>query len=240
MSSKKPPVDDNEHLGDPIETPHRHDVLSGRGNFVNNHSGNEFFRTLVRMHKVNYVATPKSKKPHFARIIYDGIKALDPPGRFLKQDETTKLWYEISEKKALDKARQALREGAPDIRETIVVNNPDGSTTTTVTNEDQKTTKTHPITTQMPVMRNPSNEFVEKMNEKLQQQLLELQQLQLQVQQHEIMRLHQESASSQQKQQQHQSQRQISGSSVSMSTNQDVSRRVIPKIVSEKISEFLG
>jgi hypothetical protein len=191
------------------------------------------------MHKVNYVATPKSKKPQFSRIIYDGIKALDPPGRFLKQDETTKLWYEISEKKALDKTRQALREGAPDIRETIVVNNADGSTTTTVTNEDQttETTTTYPITTQMPVMRNPSNEFVEKMNEKLQQQLLELQQLQLQVQQqHEIMRLQQESASNQQKQQQHQLQRQISGSSGSISTNQDVSPCVILKIVSGTFS----
>ena len=40
---------------------------------------------------------------------------MNPPGRFLKQDPKTKLWSDIGEKKALDKTRQALREGAPEI-----------------------------------------------------------------------------------------------------------------------------
>lgn len=40
---------------------------------------------------------------------------MNPPGRFLKQDPTTKLWSDIGEKKALDKTRQALREGAPEL-----------------------------------------------------------------------------------------------------------------------------
>jgi len=39
---------------------------------------------------------------------------MKPPGRFLKQDPKTKLWSDIGEKKALDKTRQALREGAPE------------------------------------------------------------------------------------------------------------------------------
>jgi hypothetical protein len=43
------------------------------------------------------------------------VRARDPPGRFLKQDPATKLWHDIGEKKALDKTRQALREGAPEI-----------------------------------------------------------------------------------------------------------------------------
>lgn len=34
-----------EQLKD-IVKPHAHDVLSGRGNFVNHHSGNENFRKL--------------------------------------------------------------------------------------------------------------------------------------------------------------------------------------------------
>jgi hypothetical protein len=38
-----------------------------------------------------------------------------PPGRFLKQDPKTKLWNDVGEKKALDKTRQALREGAPEM-----------------------------------------------------------------------------------------------------------------------------
>ena len=98
-----------------IATPHEHDVLSGRGNFVNYHPGNEHFRGLVRKHKLAYVQCPKPQKGKFSRIIYDEIKARDPPGRFLKQDPTSKLWYDIGEKKAMDKARQALREGAPEI-----------------------------------------------------------------------------------------------------------------------------
>jgi hypothetical protein len=102
-----------------IETPHEHDVLSGRGNFVNYHAGNEYFRELVRKHKVAYVACPKAQKGKFSLLIYDEIKARNPPGRYLKQDPKTKLWYDIGEKKALDKTRQALREGAPDIQKEL-------------------------------------------------------------------------------------------------------------------------
>ena len=103
-----------------IEIPHEHDVLSGRGNFVNYHAGNEHFRALVRKHKVAYVACPKPQKGTFSQIIVDEIKSRNPSGRFLKQDAATKLWYDIGEKKALDKTRQALREGAPDIHKELV------------------------------------------------------------------------------------------------------------------------
>jgi hypothetical protein len=102
-----------------IDNPHDHDVLSGRGNFVNYHAGNEHFRVLVRNYKVAYVACPKPQKGKFSKMIYDEIRSLDPPGRFLKQDDNTKLWYDIGEKKALDKTRQALREGAPDIQKEL-------------------------------------------------------------------------------------------------------------------------
>ena len=44
---------------------------------------------------------------------------MNPPGRFLKQDPKTKLWNDVGEKKSLDKTRQALREGAPDLMKEI-------------------------------------------------------------------------------------------------------------------------
>jgi hypothetical protein len=44
---------------------------------------------------------------------------MNPPGRFLKQDPKTKLWNDVGEKKALDKTRQALREGAPELMKEI-------------------------------------------------------------------------------------------------------------------------
>lgn len=103
-----------------VVVPHDHDVLSGRGNFVNYHAGNEHFRALVWKHKVAYVACPKPQKGQFSRMIVDEIRLLDPPGRFLKQDNVTQLWYDIGDKKALDKTRQALREGAPDLMKNLV------------------------------------------------------------------------------------------------------------------------
>jgi hypothetical protein len=105
----------SKQLASGILAPHEHDVLSGRGNFVNYHAGNEHFRALVRKHKLEYVKCPKPQKGKFSRMIVDEIRNRTPPGRFLKQDGATKLWYDIGEKKALDKTRQALREGAPDI-----------------------------------------------------------------------------------------------------------------------------
>ena len=110
---------DNNANGQAIATPHDNDILSGRGNFVNYHPGNEQFRALVRKHKVAYVACPKSMKGSFAEMIVEEIKQFNPPGRFLKQDDATKLWYDIGEKKSLDKTRQALREGAPEIQKEI-------------------------------------------------------------------------------------------------------------------------
>jgi hypothetical protein len=110
-----------------IVNPHDNDVLSGRGNFVNYHAGNEHFRALVRKHKVAYVQCPKPQKGKFSRMIVDEVKTQIPPGRFLKQDMSTKLWYDIGEKKSLDKTRQALREGAPEIMKEVIVGEEDDS-----------------------------------------------------------------------------------------------------------------
>ena len=96
-----------------IIVPHDHDVLSGRGNSVNHHPGNEYFRSLVRHHKLAYVRCPKPQKEQFSKLIVSTVRDREPPGRFLKQNSGTKLWYNIGTQKALDKTRQALREGAP-------------------------------------------------------------------------------------------------------------------------------
>ena len=98
LVAKMPPPQELKN----ISTPHDHDVLSGRGNFVNYHPGNEHFRGLVRKHKHAYVACPKPLKSKYSRMIVDSIRSRDPPGRFLKQDDATKLWYDIGEKKVRD------------------------------------------------------------------------------------------------------------------------------------------
>lgn len=96
-----------------IETPHENDVLSGRGQSINFHAGNQHFRFLVRTLKIQYLNSKKSDKPKYAERIVDEIRNLPgQPGRFLKQDKNG-LWYDIGDKKACLKTRQSLREGAP-------------------------------------------------------------------------------------------------------------------------------
>jgi len=99
-----------------MEGVHNHDVLSGRGNNVNSHTGNRYFREVVSALRIQYVATPKPDKILFAKYLITEIRGMNPSGRFLKQGKN-ELWEEIGEKKAIDKTRQALREGAPEIVE---------------------------------------------------------------------------------------------------------------------------
>jgi hypothetical protein len=138
--------------------PHEHDVLSGRGNFVNYHPGNEYFRELVRQHKVEYVACPKARKGKFSRMIVDEIGKRVPPGRFLKQDNDTKLWYDIGDKKALDKTRQALREGAPELLKDISpVDDEEAGSTAHAVHEVRSKPLRHPTTSTLrfQTLRNP-------------------------------------------------------------------------------------
>ena len=95
------------------------DVLNGRKNNVYTNLGNVFYRKLVRAVKVDYIAATKGQKRIFARLIYQRIKFLNPPGRFLQQtsnSENGSVFHEIGEDKVLLKVRQALREGAPEIK----------------------------------------------------------------------------------------------------------------------------
>jgi len=99
-------------ISEVVEDIHSHDILFGRGNGVNNRDGNIFFRKLVSQRKRDYRNghTPQQRKA-FAYQIYDEIKKLDPPGRFLMRTSYDKIkWYNVNEEKALRKICQALRE----------------------------------------------------------------------------------------------------------------------------------
>jgi hypothetical protein len=200
MSSKQPSSADesneNKFSGKPIQKPHRHDVLSGRGNSFNNHPGNDFFRSLIKQYKVSYVTTPKSQKPKFSKMIYETIRAQDPPGRFLKQDKTTNLWYEISYRKAVDKTRQALREGAPEIKQKIFVSSVLHSAAAA---DGRETTKPDPsiicATDDTPMMiQNSSTSDIAAQIQELERKVQELQR-QVPQNQQELMQPRQEYAS---------------------------------------------
>lgn len=102
----------------PITDPNENDVLCGRGGRINSHPGNIKFRDVINARKKEYLAptTKKLEKAHIAAAIVYDIRAMEPPGRFLKEERDTGLWYDIGDAKAIKKTGQALREDAPDIR----------------------------------------------------------------------------------------------------------------------------
>jgi len=102
----------------PITDPNTNDVLCGRGGRINLHAGNVQFRDLIQSTKQEYLApsTRKMNKAHIAARIVTTIRTLTPPGRFLKKDRSTGMWFEIGDAKAIKKTGQALREDALVIR----------------------------------------------------------------------------------------------------------------------------
>jgi hypothetical protein len=100
-----------------IRTPAPHDVLSGRGGSVNAHPGNCQFRDWVQVRKEEYnLARSKQAKADICRDIIAKVAALG--GRFLtKESANSQWWVEQDDERMMSKTSQALREGAPKIRE---------------------------------------------------------------------------------------------------------------------------
>lgn len=107
----------------PINDPNVNDVLCGRGGRINSHSGNVQFRDIIHSKKTVYLAptTKKLEKAHIAAGVVNDIRSMNPPGRFLKEEKGTGMWYDIGDAKAIKKTGQALREDAPEIRPAIDV-----------------------------------------------------------------------------------------------------------------------
>lgn len=98
-----------------IESPHKNDVLCGRGGGINNHPGNVNYRSIVHIYKNDYnLATNKQVKSEIARTVIKKVRELKPPGRFLEKNNL--VYQVVSEEQAMKKTSQALREGAPIIR----------------------------------------------------------------------------------------------------------------------------
>lgn len=105
----------------PIADPNENDVLCGRGGRINSHSGNVQFRDVILSRKKVYLAptTKKLEKAHIAASVVNDIRSMHPPGRFLKEDSKSGMWFDIGDAKAIKKTGQALREDAPEIRPEI-------------------------------------------------------------------------------------------------------------------------
>ena len=59
-----------------------------------------------------YVSSNKRDKMAISRSIVEAVRARRPPGRFLEKDVDTGLWFDIGDKKAIEKTSQALGDGA--------------------------------------------------------------------------------------------------------------------------------
>jgi len=94
---------------------HDNDVLYGRGAGVNYHPGNRRFRELIKAHRPYYLIAAKLEKAKIARSIVDLIRKSTPSGRFLIKNKYG-AWYDVGNEKAREKASQALREKAPEIK----------------------------------------------------------------------------------------------------------------------------
>jgi len=104
-----------------INKPHENDVLCGRGGATNSHPGNLLFRGLVTQKKKLYLMCRfKNEKRRISQEIVDAIRKQNPSGRFLNRDDHTGRYYDIGDAKAHAKASQALREGAPKLRQEIM------------------------------------------------------------------------------------------------------------------------
>jgi len=94
-----------------ILNPNNNDVLCGKGGNYQRKNGskNREYREIVDKYAGKFNNTKKNKEKQY---ITDEIIAEveDSGGRFLQQDETTKLWHEIRKDEAKTKVKQALRD----------------------------------------------------------------------------------------------------------------------------------
>lgn len=125
-----PPTEPLPPIVENPEGVHDHDILCGRGAFVNGHIGNQRLRRLAQERKKAFDVGNYTEKRSLANEIVTLIKALDPPGRFLrkgtkttdedlfkketkeelKKREQESEWEELNDEKAIHKACQVMRD----------------------------------------------------------------------------------------------------------------------------------
>lgn len=91
------------------------DVIFGRGGSSNHHSGNIQYRQLVKACQHAYLAAKRRDKPRIAAGIVLAVRKAG--GRFLKKAADNVAWRDVGNNRAREKTSQALREGAPELRE---------------------------------------------------------------------------------------------------------------------------
>ena len=92
-----------------VNPPRKNDVIKGRGNGPNLHSGNVAFRKLVSARKDDYRKSSEFNKRQIVRQIIDLVHNSNPPGRFLTAEDRG-IWKLMEYRSILRKVAQALRD----------------------------------------------------------------------------------------------------------------------------------
>ena len=101
-----------------ILEPSANDVLSGRGKGNEKHSGNIRYRAIIKRRQIEYNQLAKTRDKNIvAKMVFQEIQSLNPPGRFLTQTKDCHLWYHQDEESVMLKIKQALREKAKVVKQ---------------------------------------------------------------------------------------------------------------------------
>jgi hypothetical protein len=92
-----------------------YDVMCGRGKHALNSIGNRRFRITCGMHLEQYLNS-KTRAEKSARVTQIVEIVRSSGGHFVKQDATTKQWFEIGDTRAADKVGHALRDADTELR----------------------------------------------------------------------------------------------------------------------------
>lgn len=93
-----------------IETPRQFDVLCGRGKKYRYHPGNRRMKELVSLYREAYVTGNRSTKSNISSDIVQIIKSGSRAGSFLRQEDETGGWIEVSDEEARKKIGHAIRD----------------------------------------------------------------------------------------------------------------------------------
>ena len=91
-----------------VKEPTENDVIFGRGNGVACHVGNVKFRSYIWDARERYAEADRNDKNLVAESVCEMVTA--GGGKFLVKEPNGEYWVEANERKALEKACQALRE----------------------------------------------------------------------------------------------------------------------------------
>ena len=104
LKEKKEATGPSQDILKPVNDPQPVDVLFGPG--ARRHPGNKSYWSSMKINLDQYIISPYGARSMISRNIVQGIR--DQAGRFLEQDPKTAVWYEISDKRAIEKTSHAL------------------------------------------------------------------------------------------------------------------------------------